>query len=236
MGSTGCIGQGQRHPRPAAGQDRRRVPRALSRTGGDGGGRGDRLHRAQTSENVPVERFVYVASRVAIVLLLLLIVVAIVSAARAAPLRRSGAGDRLASVRREWRQTSSSPASRSSSHDRPGPGPLPAHARHAAPVAVAGPHRRDAPDVEVPRELLAPSRALRPARGRDPVKLGRYYDDRSELSPSSPRRRHRAEQFTDPVVLDMVSEIEVLTTGTSRKIWQKISLLHLAQRDPWRRR
>jgi hypothetical protein len=38
-----------------------------------------------------------------------------------------------------------------------------------------------------------------------------------------------AEQSTDPVVLDTVSEIEVLTTGMSRKIWQKISLLHLAQ-------
>ena len=31
------------------------------------------------------------------------------------------------------------------------------------------------------------------------------------------------------MVLDTVSEIEVLTTGMSRKIWQKISLLHLAQ-------
>ena len=41
-----------------------------------------------------------------------------------------------------------------------------------------------------------------------------------------------AEQSTDPVVLDTVSEIEVLTTGMSRKIWQKISLLHLAQQGP----
>ena len=40
-----------------------------------------------------------------------------------------------------------------------------------------------------------------------------------------------AEQSTDPVVLDTVSEIEVLTTGMSRKIWQKISLLHLAQQS-----
>lgn len=34
-----------------------------------------------------------------------------------------------------------------------------------------------------------------------------------------------AEENTDPVVLDTVSTIEVLTTGMSRKIWAKISLL-----------
>ena len=34
-----------------------------------------------------------------------------------------------------------------------------------------------------------------------------------------------AETSTDPVVLDTVSTIETLTTGMSRKIWQKISLL-----------
>ena len=31
---------------------------------------------------------------------------------------------------------------------------------------------------------------------------------------------------TDALVLDTVSEIEILTLGMSRKIWQKISLLH----------
>jgi hypothetical protein len=34
-----------------------------------------------------------------------------------------------------------------------------------------------------------------------------------------------AEENTDPVVLDTVSTIEVLTTGKSRKIWAKITLL-----------
>ena len=34
-----------------------------------------------------------------------------------------------------------------------------------------------------------------------------------------------AEESRDPVVLDTVSTIETLTTGMSRKIWQKISLL-----------
>jgi len=35
-----------------------------------------------------------------------------------------------------------------------------------------------------------------------------------------------AEESRDPVVLDTVSTVETLTTGMSRKIWQKISLLH----------
>ncbi|MFZ0161408.1 MAG: hypothetical protein WAL50_20445 [Kineosporiaceae bacterium] len=34
-----------------------------------------------------------------------------------------------------------------------------------------------------------------------------------------------AEESQDPVILDTVSTIETLTTGMSRKIWQKISLL-----------
>jgi hypothetical protein len=59
--------------------------------------------------------------------------------------------------------------------------------------------------------------------------LGRYYDYCSELlTIVSKAAALCAEQSTDPVVLDTVSEIEVLTTGMSRKIWQKISLLHLA--------
>jgi hypothetical protein len=37
-----------------------------------------------------------------------------------------------------------------------------------------------------------------------------------------------AEESTDVVVLDTVSEIETLTIGLSRKIWQKISLLRTA--------
>ncbi len=40
-----------------------------------------------------------------------------------------------------------------------------------------------------------------------------------------------AEESTDALVLDTVSEIENLTTGMSRKIWQKISLLRAADRD-----
>ena len=39
-----------------------------------------------------------------------------------------------------------------------------------------------------------------------------------------------AEESTDALVLDTVSEIENLTTGMSRKIWQKISLLQALDR------
>jgi len=41
-----------------------------------------------------------------------------------------------------------------------------------------------------------------------------------------------ADESTDAVVLDTVSEIESLTLGMSRKIWQKISLLHGAAVPP----
>jgi len=35
-----------------------------------------------------------------------------------------------------------------------------------------------------------------------------------------------AQGFGDPVVLSAVSEVENLSTGLSRKIWQKIMILH----------
>jgi hypothetical protein len=40
-----------------------------------------------------------------------------------------------------------------------------------------------------------------------------------------------AEQSTDPVVLDTVSENGVPTTGMSRTFWHKISLLHMAEQS-----
>lgn len=36
-----------------------------------------------------------------------------------------------------------------------------------------------------------------------------------------------AQSSSDPVVVDAVSEIGQLTTGISRKIWQKLLILHL---------
>lgn len=59
--------------------------------------------------------------------------------------------------------------------------------------------------------------------------LGRYLDYCSELlSLVGKVAALYAQTSGDAVVLDTVSEIESLTTGLSRKIWQKISLLHRA--------
>ncbi|GAA2160546.1 hypothetical protein FHX52_3116 [Humibacillus xanthopallidus] len=58
-----------------------------------------------------------------------------------------------------------------------------------------------------------------------------YLDYCSELlSLTSKAAALCAEESTDALVLDTVSEIENLTTGMSRKIWQKISLLQTAER------
>jgi hypothetical protein len=62
-----------------------------------------------------------------------------------------------------------------------------------------------------------------------PAELGRYLDHCSELlSIVGKAAALVGESSTDPLVLDTVSEIESLTLGMSRKIWQKISLLHRA--------
>jgi hypothetical protein len=67
------------------------------------------------------------------------------------------------------------------------------------------------------------------ANDLDAVELGRYLDYCSELlSLVSKTAALCADESTDAVVLDTVSEIESLTLGMSRKIWQKISLLHAA--------
>jgi hypothetical protein len=57
--------------------------------------------------------------------------------------------------------------------------------------------------------------------------LGRYLDYCSELlSLVGKVAALYAQSSSDSLVLDTVSEIESLTIGLSRKIWQKISLLH----------
>ena len=59
-----------------------------------------------------------------------------------------------------------------------------------------------------------------------PVQLGRYLDYCSEmLSVTSKIAALFVERFDDPVTLAAVNEIESLTAGLSRKIWQKISML-----------
>jgi hypothetical protein len=68
--------------------------------------------------------------------------------------------------------------------------------------------------------------ASSPKRTLSKVELGRYLDYCSELlSLTSKLAALYAERFSDPVVLQAVDEIETLTTGLSRKVWQKIMML-----------
>ncbi len=57
--------------------------------------------------------------------------------------------------------------------------------------------------------------------------LGRYLEYCSEmLSMTGKVAAIYVEQFEDSVALDAVNEVEALTTGLSRKIWQKIMILY----------
>jgi len=79
-----------------------------------------------------------------------------------------------------------------------------------------------------PEQLLSnpPPTASSPARAMTRVELGRYLDYCSELlSLTSKIAALFVERFDDPVTLGAVNEIESLTAGLSRKIWQKISML-----------
>ncbi len=65
-----------------------------------------------------------------------------------------------------------------------------------------------------------------------PFELGRYLDYCSELlSISGKVAALYVQDFDDSVALEAVSEIESLTTGLSRKIWQKMSILIAAHPD-----
>jgi hypothetical protein len=66
-----------------------------------------------------------------------------------------------------------------------------------------------------------------PKRELDDVQLGRYLDYCSELlSLISKIGFLYVTRFDDPDANQSVNELETLTTGLSRKIWQKISILH----------
>lgn len=70
-----------------------------------------------------------------------------------------------------------------------------------------------------------------PKRTMNSFELRRYLDYCSEmLSLVGKVSALYAQGFDDPVVLSAVNEIENLTTGLSRKIWQKIMTLHLFDR------
>jgi len=62
--------------------------------------------------------------------------------------------------------------------------------------------------------------------------LIRYLDYCSEmLSLTSKVAALYAQNFRDPVVISAVNEMEGLTTGLSRKIWQKIMILHKLDKE-----
>ena len=78
-----------------------------------------------------------------------------------------------------------------------------------------------------PEQLVSntPSTASSPVRTMTREELGRYLDYCSELlSVTSKIAALFVERFDDPVTLGAVNEIESLTAGLSRKIWQKISM------------
>ena len=82
-----------------------------------------------------------------------------------------------------------------------------------------------------PEQLLSdpPATASSPPRTMSRAELGRYLDYCSELlSLTSKIAALFVERFDDPVTLGAVTEIETLTAGLSRKVWQKISMLNPA--------
>jgi hypothetical protein len=75
----------------------------------------------------------------------------------------------------------------------------------------------------------APSTASSPARTLTRTQLPRYLDYCSELlALTSKLAALHAQHLNDAVVLNAVNDIEALTADLSRKIWQKISILAMA--------
>lgn len=71
-----------------------------------------------------------------------------------------------------------------------------------------------------------------PKRVLTPFQLSRYLDYCSELlSLIGKLAALYAQSLPDPVVVAAVNDIETLTNGLSRKVWQKIVILNEAERD-----
>jgi hypothetical protein len=67
----------------------------------------------------------------------------------------------------------------------------------------------------------------------DAFLLGRYLDYCSELLALTGKiAAVYLNHFDDPVMVSSVNEVETLTTDLSRKIWQKIMILHSSQPGP----
>lgn len=77
-----------------------------------------------------------------------------------------------------------------------------------------------------------PATQSSPQRTMTPFELNRYLDYCTEaLSMLSKVAALYAQGFADPVVLDAVDDIEDLTTGFSRKVWQKITIIEMLAAD-----
>ena len=72
-----------------------------------------------------------------------------------------------------------------------------------------------------------------PPRTMSRFELSRYLDYCSEaLSLTGKLAALYIQEFDDPVALQAVNEVEDLTTGLSRKIWQKLMVLYRSSRMP----
>ena len=77
-----------------------------------------------------------------------------------------------------------------------------------------------------------PSTASSPSRTLSRTQLPRYLDYCSELlALTSKLAALHAQHLNDAVVLSAVNDIEALTADLSRKIWQKISILAMAEAE-----
>ncbi len=80
------------------------------------------------------------------------------------------------------------------------------------------------PERLLARGITTPSS---PKQNLSPAELGRYLDYCSEmLSLVGKLAALYVQKFDDPVALAAVNEVEDLTTGLSRKIWQKIMIIN----------
>jgi hypothetical protein len=84
-------------------------------------------------------------------------------------------------------------------------------------------------DPDLALRLTTPT-AASPQRILSPPELGRYLDYCSEmLALTSKLAAVLAQHQQDQTVLSAVNDIETLTAGLSRKIWQKITILDIAE-------
>jgi len=87
------------------------------------------------------------------------------------------------------------------------------------------------PERVLPGKVYIPT-PLSPKPVLNSFQLRRYLDYCTEmLSLTGKLAAVYVQNFDDPVALNAVNEVEQLTTGLSRKIWQKIMILHNAENE-----